>query len=156
MDPFTKIARYLAEVSREYPEANRELLEARTACLKVANRQRAASFPSRNASESLETEIREYCSGLANISQKILRKVPYLTAHRVNEAEHYAETTMKESREKYRIQFGVDACDLDTILVVVKIQQGDEVLGEMELDGALDAAELADRACNALLGLLGS
>jgi hypothetical protein len=106
------------------------------------------------ASEAIETEMRDYCSGLARITQKILRRVPELTAHRVNEANHYAETTLKETRTKYRVQFGIDACDLDNVLVVATILQGESEVARHTYDGMKEAADIAEEACTALLAEL--
>jgi len=134
------------------PSLEGDLLNAaRVASLVTQGDTRVASR-NKQASESLFETLTDYCSSLARISQKILRKVPELTAHKVSDANHWAETTRKSDRTRYRLQYGIDACDLDSVMVVVTISTpGGEVLERLEYDGAMDSAEIAEQACDAFL-----
>jgi len=155
----TKVANILGQLMEAHPEERAGLMPGFKAASQLARLSdhevlRTASMR-RIASDSLFDTLREYCTSLAQVSQKILRKVPELTAHKVSESNHWTEATVKASRTRYRLQFGIDACDLDTVLVIARLMEGGQEIRRMELDGGLEASEIAEQACDALIDELG-
>jgi hypothetical protein len=117
---------------------------------KMASEERAKEA----AGESLFETLAEFCNELAKVGQKILRRESEVVSHRVNEVEHYLEVTHKASRTRYRARFGVDACDLDNVLVVVEYMAGDEVLERDEFTGEMEPTDVAEQAADRLMAVI--
>jgi len=103
---------------------------------------------------SWQKQLAKHSDESAKACQKILRKVPGLTAHRITEGDGSESITIKSDRRKAEVKIGIDACDIKNMKhICTIIVDGEEVKRE-EYPIEMEEAELGEAAADLLLAEL--